>query len=253
MTNNKTESPPEKSPPEKKEPSLSTWIALGSAVVAIIAALIAYRQVNVTNQQNIAAEQQQLVTVTNSIAQQLDQETPSTSSGQQTLSDELTIEGQTAEGIISELNGNGITSIEYEEVAKAFSPVTYGTNAAQAIAYFQDAVNALPHDVAVQSEALREEGNLYYDLGQPVTGHDYIMRAIQIYSGHLLMSQDEKDNLIAQAYLDDALYQLNINSCTTAAAEIMAAKKLLSQAGGANATNASGLASEQTEYNQKCS
>jgi flagellar basal body-associated protein FliL len=246
----KTESPPEKNPPKKKEPSLSTWIALGSVVVAIIAAVIASWQVNVAIQQNIATKQQQLVTLTSTIAQQLDQVTPPTSNGQQALSDELTIEGQTAEGLISELNGNGITSVEYEKVAKA---LTYGTDAAQAIAYFQDAVNTPPHDVGVQSEALRQEGNLYYDLGQPATGHDYIMRSIQIFSAHLLMSQVAKDNEIAQAYLNDADQQLNINRCTTAAAEIMAANKLLSQAGFVNATNAPGLASERTKYNQKCS
>jgi hypothetical protein len=101
---------------------------------------------------------------------------------------------------------------------------------------------------------LKAEGNLYYDLGQPATGHDYIMRSIRIYSAHLLMSQGLKDNLIAQSYLQDADQQLNIN-CTTAAADIMAANKLLSQATRAGWVNATSdlLASEQTKYKGQCS
>ena len=187
--------------------------------------------------------------MTTTIAQQLDEAWPSTSNGLVALEDELNIEGQSAEGVISQLAGNGVTSIEYDEVARA---LTYGSETAQAIAYFQDAVKAPPHDLVVEQEALRAEGDLYYNVGQPATGHDYVIRSIQIFSGHLTISKNFRANDIAQSYLNDASYQLNI-SCRTAATDIMAAKNVTSQAGGANTTNASSIANEQAEYNRNCS
>jgi hypothetical protein len=252
MSNVKTESRP-----EKQQRGSAIWIPLASALAAFlaaaaagVAAYISSQQVDVADQQNTAAEQQQLLTLTTTITQELDQGTPSTGTGSRSLSDEIALEAQSAEAVISELRGNGVTSVEYCQIARA---LTRGTDANQAITYFQDAVNAQPHDVGIQQEALRLEGDFYYTLGQPVIGHDYIMRSIQIYSPQLVMSQFIKDNEDAQAYLDDASDRLNIHSCTIAAADIAAAERLLSQAGGENPTNRSFLPDEQKEYSQRCS
>lgn len=77
------------------------------------------------------------------------------------------------------------------------------------------------------------------------------MRSIQIYDAHIRMPQILKDDDMAQAYLDDASYQLNIN-CKTAAADITTAQKLVTQAGGADTGNQTNLADEKTEYNRNC-
>jgi hypothetical protein len=54
---------------EEKKLQLTRWIALASASAAIIATLISASSVNVAKAQNIAAEQQQLVTITIAIEQ----------------------------------------------------------------------------------------------------------------------------------------------------------------------------------------
>jgi hypothetical protein len=243
------------SPPEKKKSGLDTRVAIASALVAIIAVFFAYKQYHVTNQQNVAAEEDQLLALTTSIAQQLDQATPSTAAASITVTDDLELDAQSAETVISELGGNRVTGIEYLEVARA---LTRGGDATEAIHYFQDAEGAPPHDVSVEVAAMRLEGDFYYTLGQPVTGHSDIMQSIQLYLGsQVVMSTHIKDNDIAQAYLDDAANQLDrqpdINSCSTVNTDIMDAKNLLSQAGGDSPTNQSYLPEEQTRYSLSCS
>lgn len=234
-------------PPKKKKRHIATWIALASAGTAIASAIIASQQTNATNQQNTVAEQQQLVGLTTTIVQQLDQAQPSTSGD----SDRLTLEGESAAVVISELHGDGVTDFEYDTVARALDSGAGDTT--QAIAYYQDAVDALPHNVGTQASALRGEAVLFYELGQRDKGHEYFMQAVKVYSGHPEMLQYVKDNNIAQSYLADAEYQLNISGCRIASTDINEAEKFLSQAGGPpNATNAPLLTNDQAAYSKGC-
>lgn len=243
-------------PPKKKKLEIATWIAivsvviaLASAVVAILAAIFSHQQANAANQQNTINEQQQLLTLTTTIAQQLDQAQPSTSNGQIAWTETLTLNGEAAQVVITKLGGDGVTGVEYDEVARALGT---GVDPAKAIAYYQDAVNAPPHDPGTRAEALRGEAALYYQLGQPGAGHYDYMQAVEVYSGNLEMQPFIKGNNIAQSYLVDAQNELNINSCTIASTDITAAKKALSGAGGQNATNGLLLASDIAAYNKQC-
>lgn len=246
-TNTTTETPP------KKKPKTANWIALASvaialasAVAATIAAISAHNQVNAANQQNIVAEQQQLVAQTTTIVQDLNQ---STSNGQ-IMTSELTLEGQSAEMVITELHGIGVTGVEYYDVAQALAiGEGYTTDA---IPYYHKAVNTPPYDAGTQAEALRGEAILYYNLGEPDTGHEYFMRAVNVYNGHVEMVQFAKDNNIAQSYLLDAQNQLNISGCAIASTDINEAEKFLHQAGGKNDTNAPLLTNDQTAYSKGC-
>ena len=253
MTNPATEAPPKK----KKHHHIATWIALASAVAAVISVFFVYKQVNAANQGNTVAEQQQLVTLTTTIVQQLNQLSASTSSGQIALSDELTLEGQSAETVITELHGIGVTGAEYEEVATALTNGEGYTT--EALPYYQKAVNTPPYDVGTQASALRGEAALYYELGQPDTGHEYFMQAVNVFNGNV-MAQYAKDNNIAQSYLADAEYDLNFtenhlnfNGCSMAATDIKNAENFLSRAGpGPNATNPEFVTNDQSAYSKDC-
>ena len=125
-------------PPKKKKFEIATWIAivsvviaLASAVVAILAAIFSHQQANAANQQNTINEQQQLLTLTTTIAQQLDQAQPSTSNGQIAWTETLTLNGEAAQVVITKLGGDGVTGVEYDEVARALGT---GVDPAKAIA-----------------------------------------------------------------------------------------------------------------------
>lgn len=242
-----TESHPKKK--KKKKFNIATWIALASAAISIIAAIIAAEQVNVAKQQNIAAEQQQLFTLTTTIAHVFNQPTPSTSNGQIGNTVELTADGEAAAALITQLHGNGVVDIEYEEVAAALD---FAGETARAIAYYQAAASAPPYNREEQATAIREEGDLYYRLGRPIVGHDYFMRAVKRLREWPEVAQFVKDNNIAQTYLLDAQDELNFNRCTIASADIKIAKQFLSQGGGKNVTNAQLLRSDLTYSKNSC-
>jgi hypothetical protein len=254
--------------PETKEKShVSTWISLVAAAAAIIAAAIAYLQVNVVREQNVAADQQQLLALTTTIGQQLAQaamaenqagtvpgaaSTQAQSTAQIALTAELTSEGEAAAVLINTLGGNGVVGIEYIEAGEALAE---GDNIAQALTYFQDAVNAPPQAPGTRASALRSEAVIYYSLGQPATGHYEMILAVKVYTDHRLkLTKSSIYNSIAQSYLDDAAQQLDINGCKIAAADINAAAKALSQVGtsGTNATNKSLSVSDLVGYLKHC-
>ena len=170
--------PATETPPNKKKRHISTWIALASAVAAIIAATISGLQVNVARQQNVAAEQQQLLTLTVDIAQQFAQwqktlnqaggtltgpaEMTALSTASVAIYAQVTADGEAAAALIANLGRNRVAGIEYIEVANALAN---GEDAAQAIVYYQDAATAPPHTPAMVASALRSEAGLCYSLG----------------------------------------------------------------------------------------
>jgi len=251
MTNTASDSadrPPEHlAPHKKKKLHIATWLALASAVTAIIAAWISAGQVRIAAAQNIAAEQEQLVTLTTTIAQQLAQEQASgnqsaASQGQATLLGpldveaepnaspvvvaELTADGQAAAVLISSLHGNGVAGIEYVEVANALAA---GGDMAQALTFYNDAVNAPPGDAVTRATALREEAGVYYLLGRNATGHQDMLEAAKVFTGHVVLAQSLIERSIAQAYLADSGYQILIKGCQVAVADIRGAENALEE------------------------
>jgi hypothetical protein len=259
----KTEHPAKK----KKKLHYATWIALASALAAIIAAIISASSVNVAKAQNVAAEQQQLVTITIAIEQAFISEnaaedqaagnltgtarSAAVANAQLGVIAETTADAQAGAVIINDLHGDGVAGIEYVEVARALA--NYG-DTAQAITYYNDAVNAPPHDVPTRANALRNEAALYYSIGQDSIGHQDMIAAAHIYGSHPELTQGLIDNSIAQAYLGDAGYQVLANGCHTAATDLADAERAIAPLGinGANLTVQTLEGADVAAYKKKC-
>lgn len=261
----KTEHPAKK---KRKKLHFATWIALASAAAAVIAAYVSASSVNVAKAQNIAAEQQQLVSITISIEQAFSGEqaaenqaalgltgtakSTAVSEVDQNVVAETAAYAQAAAVLISNLHGNGVAGIEYVEVARALA--NYG-DTALAISYYQDAVNASQFDVPTRADALRFEAGLYYSLGQRSTGHQDMIAAATIYNGHLELTQNLIDSSIAQAYLEDAGYQILADDCQIAATDMADAQRAVTPLGGITGSNLGDQALDGgvvTAYNKKC-
>lgn len=257
MTNTASESPdrpPENLAPQKKQKKkkwhVATWIALASAATAIVAAWISANQINVAAAQNTEAEQEQLVTLTTTIAQQLAQ---GQASGNQSAANqglatllgpleqvqagsgaspaviaELTADGQAAAVLINSLHGKGVAGIEYVEVANALAA---GGDMAQAIIFYNDAVNAPPGDVVTRANALRNEAGVYYSLGRDLIAHQDMMLAARLFTGHVVLTQSLIESSIAQAYLADSYYQISIRGCRVAGTDLQAALDAVGELG----------------------
>jgi uncharacterized protein DUF4189 len=257
MTNTASESPdrpPESLAPQKKQKKrkwhVATWLALASAATAIVAAGISADQVNVAAAQNTVAEQEQLVTITTTIAQQLAQgqapgiqsaasqglatllgplvQVQAESDASQVVIAELTADGQAAAVLINGLHGEGIAGIEYVEVANALAA---GGDMAQALTFYNDAVSAPPGDVVTRANALRNEASVYYSLGQNGLAHQDMMQAARLFAGHVVLTQSLIERSIAQAYLADSYYQISIQGCGLAVADLQAALGAVKQLG----------------------
>lgn len=252
---------------KKKQRHASTWIALASAATAIVAAGISFYQVNVASKQNTVAEQEQLVTLTGTIAQTLAQEqttinqaggnltgaarTTAEAEAQLAVITQLEVQGQAAAVLISDLHGAGVAGIEYVQVARALDAAG---DTGQAITFYTDAVNAPPYDVVTRANALRNQGALYYSLGQDAPGHRDYLKAASLYKGNVQMTQALKDNSIAQAYLVDAGYQLVIRGCHLATTDFKAAVRALAPIGtsGENTAVQALIAIDTAAYKSKC-
>jgi hypothetical protein len=253
--------------PSRKNRRGGIWIALLSVFVFIFAAGVFAASVYLARQQNVAAQQQQLVSITTSIAVQFAGEQAAENQAALSLTGakrsaaiasvaagiatELTAEGQAGAVLIADLHGHGVAGVEYIEVAKALASGGY---TAQAITYYADAVNAPPNAVQTRSAALRQEAVLLYSIGRAGVAHQDMMRAASIYTGHLELSHYNIDNAIAQTYLTDAGYQIPIN-CHAAMIDLMAARHAIAPLGpgGATAAVAALQSTDGTAYHNKCS
>jgi tetratricopeptide (TPR) repeat protein len=254
-------------PRKKKKRNTATWIALASAATAVVAASISAFQVSVTRQQNIVSEQQQLVALTAAMAQTLAQEQTAITQAEGNLTGVarteaasnvetgtvalLEVDGEAAAVLISELHGFGVAGIEYVQVARALDAAGH---TAQAITFYDDAISAPPHDVVTIGLALRNQGALYYSIGQNAAGHRDFLKAVSLYRGHVLMTSYLRDNTIAQAYLADAENQLSNNGCRVAAADMLAAFRALHPlgSGGMSFPNQTLTADDTTAFKLKC-
>jgi hypothetical protein len=229
---------------------------LASAATAIVAAVLSANQINVAAAQNIVAEQEQLVTLTTTIAQQLAQgqasrnqsaasqglatllgplQVQGESNASQVAIAELTADGQAAAVLINSLHGNGVAGIEYVEVANA---LVAGGDMGQAITFYNDAVNAPPGDVVTRANALRNEASIYYSLGRNVIAHQDMMAAARLFTGHLALAHSLIERSIAQAYLADSYYQILIKGCQVASADVQAAEHVVAGLGPSSSDDA---------------
>jgi hypothetical protein len=260
----KTANPAKK---KRKKFHLTTWIALASAIAAVVAAYISASSVNVAKNQNTVAEQQQLVTITVAIEQAFDGEQAAENQAaanltgtaksaaivqaQEGINAETAAYGQAAVVLINDLHGNGVAGIEYIDVARALA--NYG-DTPLAITYYNDAVNASLFDVPIRADALRAVATLYYSLGQNSIGHKDMVEAATIYIGRVEMNRTLMDSSIAEAYLSDAEHQILIGDCNIAATDITDAVRAVTPLGpgGANLIAQTLNSEDVTAYKKKC-
>ena len=214
---------PTKPAAEQKERHVSTWIAIASALTAVVAALISGFQVNLAGREHADTERQQLVSLTTLIAQQLAQ---LTDSNETTMVAKLTVEGQAGAVLIRDLHGDRVAGTEYTQIGRALEMSGY---TADALTYYKDAVNVSRHEAATHAEALRYLGLAYYSLPRPELAHQAFMQAVKVYNGHLVEAPEVINNSIAQAYLLDAEGQLDY-SCRTAQTELKVAQNTIAPA-----------------------
>jgi tetratricopeptide (TPR) repeat protein len=208
----------------QKDRHISTWIAVASAVTAVVALVISVLQVNLASKEHADTERQQLVSLTTLIAQQFAQLTDSNVA---TVIAELTVEGQAATELVRDLHGDGVTGTEYTQIGRALGKSGY---TAEAITYYKNAVNRSRHEPETYAEALRYLGLAYYSILRPELAHQAFMQAAKVYSGgHVVEPPDYIANNIAQAYLLDAQAQLDYN-CRTAHTELKVAQNSIKPA-----------------------
>jgi hypothetical protein len=227
----------------KKGRHLSILITVATALTAVVAAVISAWSVNTAKQADTATKQQQLLNLTFTIAQQFDV------SQTQGITDQLEAEGEAGAVLINDLNGNGVASIEYIQVARALNNDGHGIAAAT---FFKKAVNAPPYDPETRATALRYLAVFYYHINQPMAGRRYAMQAVKALNRSSKEPRFFRANAIAQAYYLDADAQLDTKGgCPIAARDMAAGQKALGtySADGNVQTNASAA---KDQYKSKC-
>jgi hypothetical protein len=234
---------PTKPMAQPKDWHASTWIAIASAVTAVVAAVISGLQVNLASREHADTERQQLVSLTTTIAVQLAQSAGS--SGARVA--ELTVEGHAGAELIRDLHGDGVTGTEYTQVGRAMENPGY---TAEAIIYYKDAINASRHEAITNAEALRYLGLAYYSLLRPKLAHQALMQAVKVFRRHLVEPPDYTANNVAQAYLLDAEAQLDY-SCRAAHTELTDAQNTMAHV-DANSVVRYDMNVVPKEYKSKC-
>jgi hypothetical protein len=229
---------------EARERRHIDWIAWIGAAAAIAAAAYTGWNAHVASEENIVAEQQQLLTLTVNIAQQFanEHQTVSQAEGQLTgtarssaqssaqvgITNQLGADGEAAAVLVGDLHGNGVAGVEYVQAAKA---LVVAGDISEALTFYRDALIAPPRAPDTLANSLRGQGSVYYSLDRPTLGHQYMMRAVQVYAGHPELTSTDIENSVAQSYLYDAEYQLGLKNCSIAENDLRAALPELTRLG----------------------
>jgi outer membrane murein-binding lipoprotein Lpp len=258
-------------PSNRKKRHVSTWVAVASAVAAILAAVIAAlqvdvgrSQVNAANTQNIETQQEELATLAAQIGGLFEQEQTGTNQATGALTRppaqsaaeastlnaaiaQLTVDGQAGGALIHSLHNKGIVGIEDIEIARALA---YAGDNSDAVVYYKDAVNAIPHSPTTSGTALQYMAVIYYTNRQFSVAHRQLTLAAKVFKGQRLEPPDYVVNNVAEAYLVDASYQVTV-SCRVAFADLQLTHQAL---GGYQPNTVVGtlLAQDASAYDSKC-
>jgi hypothetical protein len=221
------------------------------AIPVSLAALgISWYQASQAKQQATVAEQEQLDTLVAEITQErATLASPSSISSDESLTyqdeTELT-QADEAVGLIDQLHGVGVTSIDYAEVAHGLE---LGGSYAQALAFYRDAARQNT-DPQTEANILRFEAGILYEFGKNLQAEAAIRQAEAAYSGPWIASSSRRGNM-TYTLLFDVPYQSHI-SCSKASRELERAKQLLAVDGG-SASNNSLAAQDERTMTQRCS
>lgn len=223
-------------------------IGLATAIAGLVAAGYAGWSVHVASQANIASEQQQLLTDSTSIAEQLNNQQTTINNAvagltgptreraianaEAVIAGQVITEGEAAQVLITTLRGDGVAGMEYIQAGRALDDAG---DAADALADYQAAETAPPHALATTTLALQYAGTVEYSLGHAAVGHKDMMAAVKDDSGyHPYSTEYDLVNDMAQDYYSDASQQLNINGCATANTDMTAGNHAIAAVGGIN-------------------
>jgi hypothetical protein len=206
-------------------------------IISIIAAAFSYSQVNAARQQNVLNEREELITFVADIAQEpqnLDQESATfianpaalraAQSGTQTT--EL-VESEEAANLVRLLNGNGVTALEYLEIAVGLEA---GQSDFQALHFLGIAASIKNTDPRTQASILHAEATIFYSLGgsyYPRAERDDA-RSETVYENAPDGTFANRQSNLAFSELFDAYYQATI-SCPTALKEEICAMAILKE------------------------
>jgi tetratricopeptide (TPR) repeat protein len=207
-------------------------IAILTTSISVIAATAAILQVNQARDQNVAAEQEELLTIVGNLAEVpsiLNQESvtfksdPAALQNAQNGTDNTQLaDSEEAVNLISLLNDDGVTAEEYLQVAMGLQ--NNGIYA-QALSYLGIAAsqNSSPR---INADIWRDYAQIYYQLNRASVAEHYIRRA---YNAFNVPGEPKGSKLGNMVYTElfDAVYQASIN-CSIAREEVSFANGLTS-------------------------
>jgi hypothetical protein len=220
-------------------------ISLAAMIVTVISAVTAIVQTNISEQQNAASaqanimsDQEELVTLVTAIAQNsaLIAPQPADLQGNQGGASQTTSEAdftvltdsEEAEHIIDLLHSNGVTATDYFETALGLQT---GENYSSALSLLAKGVN-LSTDPRTHASILRDQAEIFYDLGDTRSAEMRDEIAEQSFDHVPGVTNAAKENNTADTEFFDSWFQATI-SCSTAEAEMTAGEKVYTQYSGA--------------------
>ncbi len=215
------------SPPKKSRLLLSelpAWTGALGTVIAIVAAVFAYKQVNLASVQNEAAQRESLVTLVTDIAQQTRSLTTASPQQQQAIKQARLADAAQGLVLVNALHDH-VPAIDDFELGVAFAGSAEYHDAL--VSY--DRAGKAGNDPHYRAVALRGAAAILYALGGRTNDREArtdIERAYSAYDGQPDVTQFTRDQNHAYAYLTDVRYGARVD-CGRARRELAAAEHLI--------------------------
>jgi hypothetical protein len=204
-----------------------TWVPIAISLLAFGASIgVPAWQGHTTSNQNKTEAQEELVTLLSDITQAnnvLSTTTPSGSNATQLgqTNNLLLAESEEAAGIINKtLHGQGVSAIEYYEVAQGLEQ---GEDFATALSLLETA-QQLHSDPVSSTDIFREKARILYILGRNRAAGRDIQLAEDSFTGTDVTAFDRQDN-VALTETFDAEFQASEGHCKRAQQELLTAQQ----------------------------
>ena len=215
------------SPPKKPRLLLSelpAWTGALGTVIAVVAAVFAYKQVNLASVQNEAAQRQSLVALVTDIAQQTRSLTTASPQQQQAIKQARLADAAQGLVLVNALHDH-VPAIDDFELGVAFAGSAEYHDAL--VSY--DRAGKAGNDPHYRAVALRNAAAILYALGGRTNDREArtdIQRAYSAYDGQPDVTQFTRDQNYAYAYVTDVRYGARAD-CGRARRELAAAEHLI--------------------------
>ena len=240
------ENPPNKKNKKDKSSWAQVWVAAIAAAIAIGAGIVSYLQANQAKQQNIVSEQQALVTLVSTIAQDpqtITQESEAFKGNQSALANAVSgtnftelADSEEANYLIGLLHGTGVTAIEYFQTALGLEASESNTRALNLLnSAIQEATN--DSDPRTLANAWYAKASISYEIGNSSGYSQDLTNAQNAFSAKVGATPIEYDRNLVYLKLFDASYKAGSHNCVAATSEMnkaynMAKKLNINTSGG---------------------